>query len=443
MNDHYSVSDTFQLPSGLTGSFYVFVDTDPITNPRALPRGKVYEENETNNATSSTLPVIINQPPAADLVVASIAVPGTAQTGQTAHFAWTVTNQGQFPGSGTWTDAVYLASSPVWNIDDPLIGEVAYSSSGLTTGQSYTSTLDAPLPPATPGDYYVIVRTNIFGDVYEGTAGAANDTTPSSGQTLVSVPALQLGVPLENTLTEGEDQLYEVTVAANQTLQVSLTSTTSDNAANEIYIRYDAVPTSFQYDATYSGPLQANQTAVIPGTTAGTYFVLLRGTDNPVTLLAQLLPFEITNVSPDQGGDSAYVTTIITGAQFDPNAIVKLVRPGFAEYEPMSYQVVNSTEIIAVFDLTDAPHGLYDVSVINPDGQEVDAPYRYLVEPALPPSVEIGLGGTSVMYSGDTGYYGARGQSGRLGARARQGARAAGKAQPLCARQGCASRCRA
>ena len=146
----YTVSDTFQLPSGLTGSFYVFVDTDPII-ARAFPRGQVYEENETNNATSSTLPVIIDQPPAADLVVASIAGPVTAQTGQTAHFEWTVTNQGQFPASGTWTDAVYLASSPVWNIDDPLIGETAHSSSGLTTGQSYTSTLDALLPPATPG----------------------------------------------------------------------------------------------------------------------------------------------------------------------------------------------------------------------------------------------------------------------------------------------------
>ena len=56
--------------------------------------------------------------------------------------------------------------------------------------------------------------------------------------------------------------------------------------------------------------------------------------------------------------------------------------PGFAEFEPVSYQVVNSTEIIAVFDLTDAPHGQYDVSVINPDGAEADAPYSYLVEQA-------------------------------------------------------------
>ena len=98
----------------------------------------------------------------------------------------------------------------------------------------------------------------------------------------------------------------------NQTLQISL-STADADAANEIYLRYNAVPTAFQYDAIYSGPLQANQTAVIPGPRPASITCWSSGTDNPVSLLAQLLPFEITNVTPDQGGDSAYVTTIISG----------------------------------------------------------------------------------------------------------------------------------
>ena len=59
----------------------------------------------------------------------------------------------------------------------------------------------------------------------------------------------------------------------------------------------------------------------------------LPGRATPVTLLAHVLPFEITDVSPDDGGDSRYVTTTIRGAQFDSQAIVKLVLPGIAEYE--------------------------------------------------------------------------------------------------------------
>ena len=36
--DSYSVNTNIQLPPGLTGSFYVFVDTDPILHPAASPR---------------------------------------------------------------------------------------------------------------------------------------------------------------------------------------------------------------------------------------------------------------------------------------------------------------------------------------------------------------------------------------------------------------------
>src|SRR5262249_37738417 len=157
--------------------------------------------------------------------------------------------------------------------------------------------------------------------------------------------------------------------------------------------------------------LQANQYALIPSTTAGDYFVLVHGQSEPaphtsVTILASEPPFQITDVLPDEGGDSKYVTTTILGAQFDPHAIVKLVRPGIVEFEPVGYQVMNATRIIAIFDLTSAPHGLYDLEVIDPDGQVALAPYRYLIDQALPPEVSIALGGPRVLWAGTSGLYG-------------------------------------
>ena len=150
--------------------------------------------------------------------------------------------------------------------------------------------------------------------------------------------------------------------------------------------------------------------AVVPTTIPGVYYILIRGhsepaDDTPVTVLAQLLPLSINNVQTDQGGDSQYVTTTITGAQFQPNAIVKLVMPGFAEYQPLTTDFVNSTEIIAEFDLTGAPHGLYDVQVINPDGQMAIAAYRFEVEQTVSPDVTVGLGGPRFILAGDTGTY--------------------------------------
>ena len=109
------------------------------------------------------------------------------------------------------------------------------------------------------------------------------------------------------------------------------------------------------------------------------------------------MPFSITDVVPDTGGDGRWVSMTVLGAQFHPDAILKLVRPGFAEYEPVEYQVRDSSEIVALFDLRDAPHGLYDVKVVNPGGVEAVVPYRYLVERVIEPDVSIGLGGPRVL----------------------------------------------
>ena len=70
-----------------------------------------------------------------------------------------------------------------------------------------------------------------------------------------------------------------------------------------------------------------------------------------------------------------------------------------------SYQVIDATKIIATFDLTGAPHGLYDLKVINPGGETAVIPYRFLVEQAIEPDVTIGVGGPRFILAGDVGTY--------------------------------------
>jgi YD repeat-containing protein len=402
----YTVTESFKATRNLSGPWYAIVITDPPSASK--PRGQVYEgANEANNTTVTTTPLVFDIPPPSDLTVQTITVPGTAQSGQPVEIQWTVQNIGAFAASGSWTDSVYLSTDATWDINDLLIGQVAFAGT-VAPGGSYTSKLDALLPAAAAGEYRVIVRTDIFDEVVE--SNELNNTTASADAMNVTVPELHLGVPVQTTLSTGQQRLYEVKVGLGQTLRVDLTS--SDPAAsNVLFLRYNAVPTGSQYDAAYQGALQANQFAVIPSTQEGEYLILIGGqseasANTPVTLVANVLPFEITDVQPDNGGDSKYVTTKILGAQFDPQAIIKLVRPGMAEYEPVSYQVVDSTQIVAIFDLTNAPHGLYDVEVINPDGQVAVAPYRYLVEQALPPDVSVALGGPRVLTAGQGALYG-------------------------------------
>ena len=223
------------------------------------------------------------------------------------------------------------------------------------------------------------------------------------------VEELHLGVPLDTTLSPGEFRFYRVEVGVNETLRIRLIST-EPASTNEIFVRYNDVPSGFAFDASAEEIISASPTALIPSTKAGDYYVLIQGRSSPnsnvqVTVLAETLPFTITDVTPDQGGDSRWVTMTIRGAQFKPDAVVKLVRPGLEEIEPARYEVIDATRIIATFDFREREHALYDVKVINPDGAEAIVPYRYLIERALEIDVTIGLGGPRVVPASQAGLY--------------------------------------
>ncbi len=404
--DSYVIPEkNFDIPTNLSGSFYVFVVTDPRSS---TTKGQVFEGAfDNNNAFSSLQPLILELPPPADLVVDSIKLPSSSRSGEEVTLQWTVLNQGDNPASGRWSDAVYLSEDNEWDIGDRLLGRVQFNGE-VTPGQTYNQTLNTTLPPVLPGSYRIIVRPDIYNQIYEAENEVNNQTT-SLDPFDVKVEELFVGVPLETTLNTGQSRLYQIQLEPGQTLKVTVDSA-NDESANELFVRYGQVPTQTNYDG-FGGELAADQSVIIPTSEPGTYYVLVKGFSQPTTntatrILAELLPFSITNVQTDRGGDSRYVTTNISGAQFHPNALVKLVRPGIAEYEPVNYQVIDSTEITAIFDLREAPHGLYDVKVINPDGSEAIVPYRYLVERAIEPDVTVGLGGKNVLTPGENGTYG-------------------------------------
>jgi hypothetical protein len=408
----YSIDKTYTVPSDLaTEAYYVFVVTDPT---RYSTSGSVYEANERNNDRASDVPMVIELPPPTDLVVTAVTVPADVRSGQPISLSWTVRNntdllppEQQQTASGSWTDSLFLSEDAVWDISDRPLGRASFSGT-LLAGQEYTLSLDALMPAAAPGHYRVIVRTDIFNQLHEG-VNEVNNRTASASTMEVTVDELVIGAPLATQLQSGQETLYKITVPQDQTLRVTLQA--GDNtSANEIFLRHDQVPSSAAFDATYSGPLSSSLSALVPSTEPGTYYLLVRNFNAPagganITLLAELLPLIITDVFTDTGGDSRHVTTTIRGAQFHEDAIVKLVRPGIAEYEPLVWEVVDSSKIIATFDFTDAPHGLYDLKVINPDGSTAILPYRFLIERAIEPEVTIGIGGPRVILAGDQATY--------------------------------------
>ncbi len=367
--------------------------------------------NEVNNSLYLAPPLVIDPPPPAQLVVTGITLPdpATVKSGDPFNVSWTVTDVSTTnPAPGSWSDAVYIGTGTTWSIADVYLGTVstrARSSPAEATPARCGGDAVAHAGAVSHLRAHRHLRSDLPAprgarveqDDGLGRAVDGGRRQPDPGRALCD-DALQRA----RAAAAGDG-------AAGATLQVSLSSNAA-GAANEIYIKQGAAPTESVYDAAYQGGLSPNQDAVIPSTMPGVYYILIGGNsepaDNtPVSVLAELLPLSITNVQIDQGGDSAYVTTTISGAQFQPNAIVKLVMPGFAEYQPLITNFVNSTEILAEFDLTGAPFGLYDVQVTNPDGQVAIAPYRFEIEQTVQPDVTIGVGGPRFILAGDTGTY--------------------------------------
>ena len=405
----FDVTLTVQAPADFLGEFQLFAITDPIRSNKAV--GDVFEgQNERNNESSVTIQ--ITQPPATDMVVQDVRfTPATLQTGELLRVEWDVANTSGDTAIGQWSDAVYLSSDATWDIQDRPLGLATFTGN-VAAGASYSLSLDAFLPSVTPGPYFIIVRNDIFNQVFEGppvSAGELNNEKESDETLAVTVQEIQLGVPFGTTLSRGQDRLLAVVVPPGETLRVTLQSS-SDQSVHEIFLRQDQAPTTSLFDSDYEGGLSPNQISILPTTQDGTVFILIRGVgepapNTPVTVTAELLPLTITNVDTDTGGDSAFVTATIRGAKFDQGAVVTLVRPGFATLSPVSFDVIDGTKIIAAFDFTGQPRGLYDVKVTNPDGASAIVPYRFLVERALEPEATIGVGGPRFILAGDVGTY--------------------------------------
>ena len=270
----YDVATEFRLPRDLTGSYYVFVLTDPCW-ALSEPRGKVFEGGfENNNATAGPLPVLIERPPPSDLVVDTISTPASGATGQQITITFTVLNRSGVTAEGSWSDSVYLSLDSQWDLGDVLLGKVQHGGNVLVGG-TYTSVLTATLPPAKAGSYRIIVRADIFDEVYEG-VDERNNITASETALSLSVPELQLGVPLPTTLAPQQERLYKVTVGAGETLSISLDAA-DDLSANELYVRYGDVPSGFAFDFGAQQVLSADPSTLVPSTLAGDYYVLIRG----------------------------------------------------------------------------------------------------------------------------------------------------------------------
>ncbi|NUQ61376.1 MAG: S8 family serine peptidase [Pirellulales bacterium] len=145
-------------------------------------------------ATASLTLTVLDRD-AADLGVASVALPGDGVMGQQATITWSVTNSGSIAASASWLERVYLSQDAVLDASDVLAAELTAQAS-LAAEASVPRSAPVALP-AVPGTYYAVVVVDATGAIPEPNEG---DNQANSASTIAVSPTYTATVATETEM---------------------------------------------------------------------------------------------------------------------------------------------------------------------------------------------------------------------------------------------------
>ncbi len=370
--------------------------------------------------------IMLNQSDAkiiGDLAVTNVSGPAGGMPGDAVTVSWTVQNQLDQPITGMWTDAVYLSIDEQWDINDRRlatlnhIGTLAPNDGAAAGEDEYEQSLDVTLPGVFPGPWYILVRTDATDAVLEDSGKVDNTMATPIDMTLpeLTVCPAQNPCPVPGTFTDQRRALYwKLEAVAGEDLLVTL-DVASEQGFYELYIRKDAVPSRSVFDARHPQLFDTaetpDQTARIPGTEAGTYYILAYANQLPpdgtvdFDLRAEYLPLGLTRVTPDRGGNTGRVTVTFTGSGFHPDVQVALRPYGGGEILPDVTYYYDFSAIAATFNLDGQPVTGCGLRLTNPGGDEVLLEEGFGIEEGIELDVAVDLRGPRRIRPGQPASY--------------------------------------
>ncbi|NLX56992.1 MAG: S8 family serine peptidase [Planctomycetaceae bacterium] len=354
----YTETRSFSIPRGLSGPFYVFVVTD---------RGNhLAESNELNNTNYDRTSMLVQLVPPADLVVGTITIPANASPGFNATIAYTVENQGDDAALGSWYDSIYISADGVWDINDAFFGRVEHVGS-VAGHSSYSEALTAPLPGVIPGDYHVIIRSDIRNHIPE--SDETNNIGASLDQVEIDAQLLELGSPQTGNLAQGRAVYYKTEVlTAGETVRLSFSG--AEDAYSELYVRCGSMPSRNQHDWAANQPFVSNQQIILPVEATGVYYVMAYATvatgAPEYAITADVIPFSIQSVDTSTAGNSGNATVKVSGARFTSDSAFYLLDGASNALPAERVYLQDSATAFVTFDLFQVPPGVYTVAAYDP-----------------------------------------------------------------------------
>ena len=219
------------------------------------------------------------------------------------------------------------------------------------------------MPGVIGGDYYVIVRSDIYNQIPE--SSEVNNLTVSLDTTHIDVELLAFDTPDTASLVTGEAVYYRVDVAEGETLQLNFDRAATEGHT-ELFVSYGEMPSRSNFDYRYNQADSPDQNLVIDNTREGSYYVMgynASGSTGDYTMTAKTLQFSITELGTTAGSNKGQVTVRIEGAEFTTQTSAMLIGADGVEHSANHIYWKDSLELWATFDLRGLATGYYDVEL--------------------------------------------------------------------------------
>ena len=393
----YTDSIEIIIPQNMLGTYVLSATVDA--------HNVIYEHtHEDDNTLNHPLTVQLSQP--CDLVVTSVSTTATQIiAGDNMAVEWTVQNIGVNEINGYVKDGIYLSSDSVLDNTDVLIGTASYRCR-LQAHEGINRSIACRVQGITEGEYYIIVRTNMMSAFEEITF--SNNRATSVTPVAVHLPTLIINQTETLSLPSRQQAFYRLEIdetLEGQTLALTLT-TEATNAYNGLYVSHEQMPDAARHDYGATLPYAMFHQILIPSLHRGTYYVMLSAaTTNAaaqtLTLLAQIINFEILQVNAHEGTNTGSLTTQITGAKFDTIMDFRLTTDS-GYYPAQKVLFDNSTKGYVTFNLTDMPAGIYNIEAELPGGITTLKPNAFEVKDGLPDELIINIVAPASVRAGNT-----------------------------------------
>lgn len=309
-----------------------------------------------------------------DLTITRAEISGDISMGTPVTITWQGANASGYPLHGEWTDGVYLSADPRWDINDRFLGSYTHSE-GLAEGATYEGSLTAQLSGVRPGDYYILIRSDINGQEQINKESAEWTQNLAAIPVQVTVPRLEVGDLQMGEMTP-EDSMDYLVLHQEAGQSIKLTLHSNAYAANmEIFVGYGQMPTRESYDIAWQKGASSGELILPSRTAVGDVYLLVNNKSSALalkyTLDAEVLPMTVTAVTPTTQGRESSSTFDLYGTNFTHSTRVVFVDNEGTEYVPDSLDIISDSRIRVKFNAKKLPAEKLDIIVTNEYEEQV------------------------------------------------------------------------